>query len=450
MHRFGIIGTVFRRVGTRGLERFTVPNDERAERLPRLREALEVDELIYLATCNRVEILVTGHDLADPALAAHRRRRAFAELVGREPAAGEAERALRLWGGEGALEHLLVVSCGLDSAQLGEREIRGQLRAGHALARELDLCGPLLDWAVERAIRAARDVEKASALAKGRLSLAGIGLARLQEHLVDRPGRVALVGVSAMTERCGEALRADGVDCTVVNRGAERGRALADRLGVPYRPLDAFLADPGPFTALVVATGARRPIFDADALETLCAATDRPPLVVDFGVPPDVDPRAAERLGVTRWGMDEINAEADANRERRRAESATAREHVDRALADLRREMAERSTSPVLAELDRRYRRTARDGASRLFRRELRHLGESERKAVESFALGLAKRFAHVPLRGLRALASEHGSTAVDTFLAASDAELAKLLRSEPGAASDAETDAEATIEEIA
>ncbi|MEM1205055.1 MAG: hypothetical protein AAGN66_17625 [Acidobacteriota bacterium] len=427
MDRLGIIGAGWRRGGTESLGPFTLPADTRAERLPALKEALGVEELVYVATCNRVELLVVRPADPEELPPGVLRRRVFTELVGREPRPGEAEQALREWGGEGALEHLLLVACGLDSADLGEREIRGQLRDGHRLAQAAGVCGSRLDWAVGRALRVARQVAEDSGLADGSQSLAGLGIARVRERLAALPGPVALVGVSAMTERCGEALAAEGVPCVVVNRSAERGRGLASRLGFPYQSLFEFRACPGVFTAVVLATGASEPLLGRGELERLTAAAGHPPLVVDYGVPANADPRAAARLGVPRIGMQEISSEAEANRERRRGRAAAARERVDRALGELRGEFAERSTSPVLAELAQRFRDTARDGTARLFRRELKHLGDGERAAVEAFAVSLAKRFAHVPTLGLRALASEFGGDAVDTFLAASDAELAAL-----------------------
>ncbi|MEM8998135.1 MAG: hypothetical protein AAGF23_25355, partial [Acidobacteriota bacterium] len=157
MERLGIIGAAWRRITTRGLERFLMPEPEQAERLPRLREALGVEELIFLSTCNRVEMLFVrpGATSGRPSMETLRRR-AFETLTGEKPGTGEAERCLLAWTGEGALEHLLLVACGLDSAQLGEREIRGQLRQAQRSASGLGLSGPTLDWAVERALQLAR------------------------------------------------------------------------------------------------------------------------------------------------------------------------------------------------------------------------------------------------------------------------------------------------------
>jgi len=141
-------------------------------------------------------------------------------------------------------------------------------------------------------------------------------------------------------------------------------------------------------------------------------------------VPPDVDPAAARAVGLPRLGMDEINRLAEAQRERRRAETASAREMVDAALDELRHRMAERVLAPVLAKLHQRYQQTAREGISRLVAKHGDGLDDDLREAIERWAETLARRFAHLPTVGLRGLASELGVEAVTAFLAAGDGEL--------------------------
>ncbi|MEM9556069.1 MAG: hypothetical protein AAGC60_17565 [Acidobacteriota bacterium] len=271
------------------------------------------------------------------------------------------------------------------------------------------------------------------------MSLAGIGFDAVDRHLAERPGAVAVVGVSAMTERCGIWLRSQKVPCLVVNRGEERGRALANRLQAPFARLDQFrrrpwacaFGLPSRMAAVVTATGSSEPVFGRGELKRLTRAAGAPPLLVDFGVPSDVDARAARKLGACHLDMESINRSAEASRSRRRDELAAARSLVDSALIEIRNEASKRALTPVFTQLTDRYRQTAEESAARLVRRELRHLSEDERRAVERFAVGLAKRFAHLPVVGLRALAAEHGLDAADTFLAASDGESAWGLRGE-------------------
>lgn len=425
MERLGLIGVSWRTVDGQMLEQLTLPAETRELDLRRIREQTGVSEMLYLATCNRVEILFAGDGLTAPA---EYRTRFFEALLGRSPDVAEAERLFRAWGGEGAVEHLLLVAAGLDSAQLGEHEIRGQLRSAHELARKMGLSGARLDFVVERAIRVARDVQQQTGLMDGRVSIAEVGLAALREHLVSRPGRVALVGVSAMTERCGEQLQKAGVPLLVVNRSVDRAQALADRLQADWRALTDFQSQPDPVTAVVLATGASEPVLRYPTLEVMKAG-DASTLLVDFGVPSNVEGEAARALGLTHLDMSAISRRAEQSRDLRRREAIQARQLVDEALVQVRRQMAERNLAPVLSKIASRYRQTADQGVERLFRKELKHLGSEERRAVERFAHNLAKRLAHLPSVGLRALAPEHGIEAVVTFLQAADESLAQELQ---------------------
>jgi glutamyl-tRNA reductase len=110
-------------------------------------------------------------------------------------------------------------------------------------------------------------------------------------------------------------------------------------------------------------------------------------------------------------------------------ELADARALVDEALSGLRRRLADRVMAPLVATLQKRYQRTAVEGVERLFRRELQALGDAEQAAVRRWAETLARRFAHIPSLGLRSLAEELGSGAVEAFLSGLEEELARELR---------------------
>ena len=446
----GIVGISVRDHDAAKLARFTLDRAVRAERLPRLAAALGARELVYLATCNRVEILYRlPQRMAVPA-APDLRRAAFELLAGAESAPGEAESTLRAWSGEVAVAHLFEVAAGLDSSQLGEREIQGQLRESLAAARAAGTSGALLDHLVEEALRVARRVHLSTQLGAGRVSLAEIAGELLLERVRRTPSAVALVGVTAMTRRCAEILRREGVPFLVVNRTLAHAEALVAELGAgDCRTLDDFRLRPPRVEALLCATGAPGAVLDRAALERLAArtASQEPPLVVDLAIPPDVDPQVAAAAEVSRVGMDEIHGAAAEQRESRQAEAVAARRLVDEALGGLRRRLAERTLAPVITRINRRYRQTALEGVERLLAKQGVTLEGEAREALERWAETLARRFAHLPTLGLRGLAAEHGLPAVRSFLAACDAEslaehpneaeslelLARALDEEPG-----------------
>jgi glutamyl-tRNA reductase len=352
-------------------------------------------------------------------------------LTGRSAVNGEAERRLRAWHGEGAAEHLFLTAAGLDSACVGETEIVGQVRAAQERALELGLCGPSLGLVFEEALRIAARVRGETKLGEGRVSLAEIAVQLLRERIATTPGRVALIGVSPMTERAALSLAQAGLDFTVVNRTPDKAAALAARFGAEHLSLDAFRREPPQVEALLTSTGAEHAILDEAALERLAAHTKsgQPPLIVDMAVPPDVEPGACAKLAIPRFGMDDITRRADQNRAARLMEAGPAREQVDDALDHLQDRFTERYYGPLFGALQQRFRHTAQEGVKRLLKKELKGLGEAERNAIETWSEVLARRFAHIPCLGLRGLLHDGPDGSIDAFLSGLEPEFADELR---------------------
>ena len=406
------LGVSWRRASASRLAAWTLPTDEQTQRLPALRDALGVRELVYLATCNRVEVVVAAEPDAD---ARTLRGRLMSELLG--PEDKEGNRELRVWGGEGAIEHLMLVATGLDSAQVGEREISGQMRRAVSVARDAGTVGPTLQWAFDQALRVGKKVQSERGVSTGRVSLAEVALDAVRATLAATPGAVALVGVSPMTERCAQSLA--GERLVFVNRTVDKARPLAERYGGQTLSLAEFTRRPVPVRALISATAAPGVIIDGPVLEQLAAGGTR--LLVDFAVPADIDKAAADRLDMARIDMDEVTARAAAASARRMEETRVAREMVDVALEGVRAKATARYLSPLIGELYSVYGATAQETFDRALRKELAGLPEDLRAPLQGVLTRMAKRLAHVPATGLRALANDGGIEPVRTFLTASD-----------------------------
>ena len=414
-----VIEASWRHGDAQGLESYTIPAAERVGRVAELPRQLGAREVVYLATCNRVEVILIGDGSATPT---EYRGRVHKVLTG-SASAGEATRKLRVWAGEGAIEHLFLVAVGLDSALVGEYEIPGQIRQAVELAREAGSLGPRLGWLFGETLRVGRSVRARSHFGSGRLSLAEIAIGRVQRYLDGVRGAVALIGVSTMTQRCGERLLTKGTELVLVNRNSQKAAELGMALGAKVRSLERFVNDPDRVAVVVSATGASEPLFRRESLDRLVAASPsgRGPLLVDLAVPPDIDAAAAAALGLEYVGMDEINEEARNNSERRQADSIEARQLVDAALVALRQRVARRAVSPVLAGLNKRYRETALASVDRLLRKDLAGVEEGEQEGIRRWAETLARHLAHIPMVGLQALAAQSDLEAIRTFLGASD-----------------------------
>ncbi|HXY75648.1 MAG TPA: hypothetical protein VEH54_01955 [Steroidobacteraceae bacterium] len=423
MHQIGVVGLSYRHAGVDDLARFAVPREALAERLAALRARLPAAELLYIGTCNRVEVL---YATADGQSAVDSRRAAFQVLTGREPEPGEAARVLRAWTGEAAVEHLLLLACGLDSAQTGEQEIATQLRGAWEDARAARTSGPVLDRLMAEALGMARRMRRLSGGLRAP-SLADLAAERVLQTLASGGGRVALIGVSAMTRRCARRLHEAQVPLLLVNRTLQAAEELAATVAGEAQPLEAFRASPSAVKAVVLAAGGGEALLDAVVLGRLRASGAL--LLIDFGVPPNVDPEAARRAGVARLGMSDLIAAAHGRRLSELLRLAPVRAAIDERLAHLRAELATRAIGSQLAELRGAFEQLAAAEVARALGHELRTLDDIERTQLERFAATLARRLAHLPLAGLRAAAVHAGPEVLAAFFAG-----AKSSREPPGA----------------
>jgi len=439
MHQIGVVGLSYRHAGVDEVARFAVPRAEVPARLPALRALLKASEILYVGTCNRVEVL---YSTEDGSAAGDSRQEVFRILTGREPGPGEATRILRAWTGEAAVEHLFLVACGLDSAQTGEHEIAAQLRGAWEDSRAADTCGPILDRLVGEALGMARRMRRLAAGVHAP-SLADLAADRVRQHLDGRSEPtvreialagtgarasldetrsfagtppVALLGVSPMTRRCAALLRESKVPLLIVNRTPQAAAELGASVGAEWLSLAEFREQPRAVSALVLAAGGGTALLDATELARLRGIAPRAPLLIDFGVPPNVDPDAARRAGISRIGMRDLIELAQGRRLAQLMRLAPVRAAIDERLTRLRTELALRAIGPRLAGLRAAFEQIAATEVARALNGQLRTLDAHERAQLERLASTLAHRLAHLPLAGLRAAAVHASSDAVDAF----------------------------------
>lgn len=464
MDQIGVVGLSYRHAGADDIAGFTLPKDDIAERLAALRGSLGTAELVYLATCNRVEVVFAmpdGHGAHDL------RAEVFRALTGRAPSPGEARSTLRTWVGEAAVEHLFLIACGLDSAQAGEREIAAQLRGALEAARTAGVCGPVLDRIVGEALSLSGRLQRMAAEARPP-SLADLASDRMLLHLSGAPSRpaangrggadtpgapargaashdigasspvgatapsgiVAILGVSPMTRRASELLHKAGAKLVVVNRTMEVAEELAHSVGGEAISLEAFRAQPRDVAGLIVATGGTEPVLDAQAVQRLAKAATKPLLIIDFGLPPNIDPKAAKDSGLARIGMDEMIQAAQDRRLAQLMRLAPMRAAIDERLTRIREQLASRAIGPQLAKLRSSFQRIASSEAERAMTEELQQLDPRQQEYVRRLIESLAQKLAHLPLAGIRAAAPHANSETLEAFF-----KEARLQREERSAA---------------
>jgi glutamyl-tRNA reductase len=241
---------------------------------------------VVLATCNRFEVYL---DLDDPLAApdAVATEAVVAALAEYSPADAELLRASAdAHLGESAVRHLFAVTAGLESMVVGEEEIAGQVQRAAQDARAAGTVSAPLDRLFQQAARTSRTVRGVADQSRADRSVARLALDLASARIPDwSQARVLIVGTGRYAATTIASLQARGARQLRAYSATGRAAMFAAKYGVrAENELGAALAD----ADVVITCTSRYTIARSDI------PADHRLLVVDLGLPRNVDPEVGE------------------------------------------------------------------------------------------------------------------------------------------------------------
>ena len=379
------------------LERVTLPVDEIPKAVTALVGRDNVREVVVLSTCNRTEI----YAVAEKFHGAYADIRDFLCDLG-HIAPDELHPHLYSEYDDAAVRHLFEVAAGLDSAIVGEAEILGQLRQAWEIAQHEGGARSSLNLLFRHAIGVGKRSRTETGIARGTASVSHAAVEMAVEHHGSIQGRrVTVVGAGAMGEGIAVALHGAGVgDVRVVNRSADRGRSLADRINGLALGMDHLVETIDEADVVLTCTGSGTPIVTPELMQ-LVPRNGRPLLFVDIAVPRDVSPDVAELDDITVLDLEDLGAWAERGRSQRLGEVDHVLRIVSEEVDRFAVESAALQAAPLVSALRQRAEAHRAAELDRYANR-LAHLDHEQRELVESITRGLVAKILHEPSVRLR------------------------------------------------
>jgi glutamyl-tRNA reductase len=420
-----VVGANYRSAPLELLERLALDAERRPKALASLLDLEHVHEAVVVSTCNRVEVYVAISRFHG---AAAEVRRFLADFNGL--GLGELTDHLYDYYEERAVQHLFAVAAGVDSMVVGEAQILGQVREAFQAAQAERSAGPVLSALFTRAIKVGRRARNETGIGAGLVSTVTVGLRVAAGRLDGLAGcRVLLVGAGGLARLAGRALREAGAgELVVANRTMATGTALARALGGRAVPLDAIAGELAAADLVVAATAGTIPTVTADTVDAAVTGRDRPLVVLDLGVPRDVEPGVRELPGVVLADLDALRAVLETDEGPRR-EVERVRALIGQETAAFMGGQREARLAPTIRALRARAEQV-RQGELAKASARLAGLDAQQRAAVEAVTRGLVNKLLHDPMVRGKSLAARPDG---DLFVAA----LRELYGLDPGPGDD-------------
>ena len=439
-----VVGLSFRTAPVEVRERFATSTDTFPQVLARLASRTELAEVMFLSTCNRVEVFARPKTTSEPdrALAL----RAIREVLGAHASVtdGELVRILYEREGQEAIRHIFRVAASLDSMVLGEPQILGQVKSAYDAAIAAGSLKSVLGRCVQRAFTTAKRVRSETALGAGTVSISSVAVDLAKSVFGDlQKHTVLLLGAGEMAEAAARSLGKGAKAIHVCNRSSSRGEQLAQEVGgtaVPWADMEQEL---GVADVVVASTGSPHFVVTRDMMKRVMKARrGRTLLLVDIAVPRNVDPEVHAIDNVFVFDIDDLEQQVALGLDARKGEAAHAEVIVEAELSELLKWAQALDVQPTVVALRAKTKGILVAELERSLQGRLKHLGETERAALLQMVESATNKLLHAPSTRLRTAAStENGGELVNA---------ARTLFDLPEAKPDAEDDeaAEASASE--
>lgn len=388
-------------------ERFAVPDP--GPWLEKLLRSEELEEVVLLSTCNRVEVVATTPHLE---AGRHRLEAFFLQELGADTTPRPGPEILYTHVDRAAVRHLLRVAASLDSMIVGEPQILGQVKDAYRAAVEASASSAVLNRLFSQAFQTAKRVRTETEIAARPVSVARVAVDLARQIFEDLHGkRALLVGAGEMIELALDTLRDAGLASVVVaNRTAARAQALAQRYGASPYGLEALPELLRSCDIVLTSLATERPILDRDLFERALRGRRAPVFAIDLGVPRNIAPEVGRLGGVYLYDVDDLSGVAETNAEQRRHEAQRAGAIVDEAVERFDGWLAALRAAPTIRELRSRADHVRERELDKALRKLA--LDPEGRQVLEALSHAIVNKILHAPVSRLRAFAERDSGIA--------------------------------------
>ena len=404
-----LIGTDFRCSPLELREKVAYHGSEGEDLLVHLMARPGIAEAFLLSTCNRTEIYVQPRDPREEDEA----YKAALELTFLRRVA-EMEKPGRLYvkrNGEAA-RHLLEVASGLESMVLGEPEILGQIKQSATLAETVGACGPVVRRLLRSAGVAGARARQETAITAGAVSL-GYAIVELARNIFSglENCRVLLIGAGEIARSVARPIvERDARELIVANRSPERARQFQEEIPQAVLiPFEERLEAVRNAEVVVASTGAEEPVLTRKQLKAAMEARSTSPLlVVDLGVPRNVEPSAGKIENLFLHTIDSLDNLIQRNLKKRKEEVPHVQEIVDEELNQFRAWYRNLEAEPVVAQLQKQAEKIRQHEVEAALDR----FPAETHADLERLTRSLVRKILHHPSTQIRGQKSANGETA--------------------------------------
>jgi glutamyl-tRNA reductase len=378
---------------------FHLDDKQRIGVLKDLKTNLDIDELMYLSTCNRVEFIINHKKEITKTFVKELIKDLLAEKVPTN-LSDIVDRA-EIINNKAAVHHIFSVASSIDSLVVGEREIITQVRKAFEECRENKLCGDVLRVLVQSTISTAKKVYTESNIGTRPVSIVSLAFLELKKYISKKPKKILVIGagktVTSMLKFTSKNLQHH---YTIYNRSIEKAHKLVEALNIDAEvyPLTELANHNSKFDFIISCTGSKEIVLSLDKFQKINPDNTKS-VIVDLAVPNDCDLKISENQNVKFINVDQLKVRAEENLQLRAEEIKRCLSIIDRQIIKYYIAEKERNLERALSSVPKSIKVIRQKAFREVFAKELETLDPGAIKVVNSLVDYIEKKYISVPMK---------------------------------------------------
>ncbi len=392
-----VIAFTHKHIELKDLGKFVICNETLGSSLAGVKQRFDIPEIFYIGTCNRVEFVFTAEqsltsDFVKDFIQA-------LNLCIPQEQVDNFVKQVSVYEDIEALNHLLRISCSLESLVVGEKEILAQIRKAYETCRAAGFTGDYLRLIMNRVVKTAKEVYTHTGIARKPISVVSLAYRKLRELKMCTNARVLIIGAGETNKNLSKYLQKHKYsNFAIFNRTLENAELLAAELGGKAFGLEELKNYKEGFDVIITCTSATEPIITNDVYQSLLNGDRSKKVIVDLAVPNDTCCTVVEKNPLTFIEVHSLQEIANSNLQERYEELIFAERIIDQNIQEFKPVLKQRRVEIAMRDVPEKIKEIKNTALTRIFADDIEGMDENSRQVLAKVMDYMEKKYISVPM----------------------------------------------------
>jgi len=298
-----------------------------------------------------------------------------------------------------AFNHLLRVSCSLESLVVGEKEIFAQVRKSYEMCREGGCTGDYLRVVMNHVVKTAKEVYTLTNIARKPISVVSLAYRKLKELHMPANARILIIGAGETNKNLSKYLQKQTFsNFAIFNRTRAKAELLAKELNAEVFGLEDLKNYKRGFDIIITCTGATQPIITEEVYQSLLNGESGSKVIVDLAVPNDTCQKVLANNPIYFIGVNSLQEVAKRNLRERHHELIHAERIIDQNIQKFKPILKRREIERAMSEVPEKIKEIKKLAMDSIFAEDIQTLDDSSREVLRKVVNYMEKKYISIPM----------------------------------------------------